>query len=606
MRFRPVKHESVLFASAFILAAAIRFIQLGALPLSDMEAEWASQALLVAQGTQPLLGPQPIYILPTSFLFFLFGSSDFLARFVPALTGSALVFVPYLFRQRLRAVPSLLLAFFLALDPGLVSLSRQAGSLIPALTFVLLAWAFWWANRPRAAGIFAGLALLSGPSVWAGLLGLGLGWVLRRTMDRKPASIRTEEQAGASAVTPEGTLSPESGVERSMDSVRRDHMKIALSYGAATILLGGTLFLLSPSGLSAWLNALPVYLSGWARPSGVPAGRLLFALFAYQPLAVLFGLVATLRGWAQRRKRHIRLSLWLLAALLVAVFYPARQVGDLAWVLVPLWALAALEFSYHMHVYREERREVIGMAALIFVLLSFAWLDFAGIALDPLNPANINSNAIQVGGTVLFKNLPPTRYVLLVSVLLLLAVSILMVGLGWSARTARLGSVWGCTIALGIYSLGVAWGATGLRTPGGWELWWPDQRPVQADLLLATVNEQSEWSTGDTMSQDVTILGLDSPSMEWLLRGRNVSKVSALDMENAPAIVVSAQTESVNLPIAYRGQDFLWRREPYWDIVGIYEWIRWSAFRDLPYSEETVIVWVRNDLFIDTSQSLPE
>ena len=77
---------------------------------------------------------------------------------------------------------------------------------------------------------------------------------------------------------------------------------------------------------------------------------------------------------------------------------------------------------------------------------------------------------------MLFENLPPTRYVLLISVLLLLVVSVLMVALGWSARTARLGSVWGLMVALGIYSLGMAWGATGLRTPDGWELWWPDKQ----------------------------------------------------------------------------------------------------------------------------------
>jgi hypothetical protein len=593
MRFRPVKYESVLYVIAFILAVALRFIQLGALPLSDAEAEWALQALNVAQGTRPLLGPQPIYILPTSALFFLFGTSNFLARFIPALTGSALILVPYLFRLRLRSLPGLLLAFFLALDPGLVSLSRQAGSLIPALTFTLLGWAFWWAKRPRAAGIFGGLALLSGPAVWAGMLGLGFAWVLRRTMEKPPGRTQSEE--------PVNTVEAGQG----MDRVRRENLKAALTFGGATILLGGTMFLLSPSGLSAWLNTLPVYLIGWAQPSGVPAGRLLFALLAYQPLALLFGLVAVVRGWLQRRKRHIRLSLWLLAALPVASFYPARQVGDVAWILIPLWALAALELSNHTRIFFEERREVAGMAALVFLLLSFAWLDYVGIALDPLNPANVTSNAIQVGGTVLFDQLPPTRYILLVSVLLLLVVSVLMVGLGWSARTARLGSVWGLTVALGIYSLGMAWGATGLRTPNGWELWWPDKRPAQADLLLETVNEQSEWSTGDATSQDVTLLDIDSPALEWVLRGRNLRKASALDLEEAPAIVVSSQSDAINLPIAYRGQDFSWRREPYWDIAGIYEWIKWSVFRELPYDAETVVVWVRNDLFIDTNQSLP-
>jgi hypothetical protein len=594
MRIRPIKHESVLYVIAFILAAALRFVQLGALPLSDTEAEWALQAHNVAQGARPLLGSQPIYILPTSLLFFLFGTSNFLARFIPALTGSTLILVPYLFRERLKPVPGLLLAFFLAFDPGMISLSRQAGSLMPALTFVLLAWAFWWHGRPRMAGIFAGLALLSGPSIWAGLLGLGLAGVLRRTMERPPATTRGDEQ------------DDKGGASQNAANVRRGDLKVALFFCGATILLGGTLFLLSPNGLSAWLDALPVYLVGWARPSGVPGGRLLFALLVYQPLAVLFGLVAVARGWWQGRRRTIRLSLWLLTALLVATFYPARQVGDLAWVLVPLWALVALELSNHTRIFFEERREVAGVALLVLILLIFAWMDYAGIALDPRNPVNVTANAIRIGERVLLESLPPTRYVLLISVLLLLLVSVLMVALGWSARTARLGSVWGLTVALGIYGLGMAWGTTGLRTPDGWELWWRGKRPAQAELLLGTVNEQSEWSTGDALSQDVTLLDIDSPALEWLLHGRDVQMVSALDAQEAPAIILaSSQMENPNLPSAYRGQDFTWRREPSWGVLTAYEWIKWSVFREIPYDSETVIVWVRNDLFIDTSQSLP-
>lgn len=597
MRSQFVKHENILYVFAFLLAAALRFIHLGALPLGDTESAWALQALNVAQGTHPLLGSQSIYILPTSALFYMFGSSNFLARFVPALTGGLLILVPYLFRRRLEPVPGLLLAFFLALDPGLISLSRQAGSLMPALTFLLLAWAFWWNKRPQGAGIFAGLALLSGPAVWAGLLGLGLAWILRRTMERPPVAADDEDQDEITASSSQG----EAG--ESVERVRREDLKIALIWGGGTILLGGTLFMLSPNGLSAWLRSLPDYLGGWARPSGVPVGRLMFALIAYQPIALALGLVAVVRGWWGRRIRYIQLSLWLLAALLVALFYPARQVGDLAWALIPLWALAALELSNHTQVFFQERREVAGMATLVFILLAFSWLNYSAIALDP---ANITSNVLQVSGNVLFKNLPPTRFVLLISVLLLLAVSVFMVALGWSTRIARLGTVWGLVAALGLYSLGMAWSATGLRTPDGWELWWPDTQPAQANLLLMTVNEQSEWSTGDTMSQDVTLLKLDSPALEWLLRGRDLQMASALSAQDEPAIVVSPQSEDINLPISYRGQDFTWRREPYWEIAGFYEWIKWSVFHTLPYENETIIVWVRNDLFIDTSQSLPE
>ena len=593
MRFRSIKHENSLYVIAFVLAAALRFIQLGALPLSDVEAEWALQALSVAQGTRPLLGSQPIYILPTSALCFLFGDSNFLARFIPALVGSALILVPYLFRPRLKPAPSLFLAFFLALDPGLVSLSRQAGSLIPALTFVLLACAFWGQERPRAAGVFSGLALLAGPSLWAGLLGLGLAWILRHTMQTPPPSAEDEKKAETTTAG------------KGAKNFRWDKLKIASIFGGVTILLGGTIFFISPNGLSAWLNALPVYLGGWARPSGVPGSRMLFALLAYQPLAVMFGLVAVVRGWWNKRWNSIQLSLWLLTALLVVMFYPARQVGDLAWVLIPLWALAALELSEHVLIFQEERREVFGMALLVVVLLLFSWIDFAGIALDPRSPVNVTTNVIRIGDRALFENLPSTRYVLLFSVLLLLVVSVLMVALGWSARTARLGSVWGLIVAFGLYSLGMAWGATGLRTPNGWELWWPGMQPDHARLLLMTVDEQSEWSTGDENSQVVTLVNIESPALEWLLRNREVQTVSALDSQEAPAIVVSSQPQSPTLPIAYRGQDFTWRKEPSWESLTVYEWIKWSVFRELPYDTETVIVWIRNDLFIDTRESLP-
>jgi len=593
MRFRSIKSENSLYVIAFILAIALRFIQLGALPLSDTEAEWALQALHVAQGTQPLLGPQPIYILPTSALFLLFGDSSFLARFIPALAGSALILVPYLFRQRLGSVPSLFLAFFLALDPGLISLSRQAGSLIPALTFVLLAWVFWGQERPRVAGVFGGLALLAGPSVWAGLLGLGLAWILRHTMETPPPSAEDEEKAD------------DTEANKGTGSVRWENLKVASIFGGVTILLGGTMFFTSPNGLSAWLNALPVYLGGWARPSGVPGRLMLFALLAYQPLAVLFGLVAVVRGWWEKRWNNIHLSLWLLTALLVALFYPARQVGDLAWALIPLWALAALELSNHIQIFAEERREVTGMALLVIVLLLFSWIDFAGIALDPRSSVNVTTNVIRIGDRVLFGNLPPTRYVLLFSVLLLLTVSVLMVALGWSARTARLGAVWGLMVALGVYSFGMAWGATGLRTPDGWELWWPGMQPDQASLVLTTVDEQSEWSTGDDNSQAVTLVNIDSPALEWLLRDHEVKSVPALDTQEAPAIVISSQPQSPELPIAYRGQDFTWRMEPSWEILSVYDWIKWSVFRELHYEKETVIVWVRNDLFVDTRESIP-
>ncbi len=178
MTYRHFKHEGWLYLLAFLLALGLRLIQLGAMPFTDAEAAPALQALHIAQGLKPTLSPHPFYILSTSILFFLYGGgTDFLGRLMPALVGSSLVFAPLLF-DRIKPRPGLILAFFIALDPGLTSLSRQAASSIFAVTFLIFAWGFFSKNKPGLAGFFAALALLSGASIWAGLLSLGITWAI--------------------------------------------------------------------------------------------------------------------------------------------------------------------------------------------------------------------------------------------------------------------------------------------------------------------------------------------------------------------------------------------------------------------------------------------
>jgi predicted membrane-bound mannosyltransferase len=158
-----INYEGWLYGLAFLIALGFRLIQLGATPLTDSEASLALQSLQIAEGIRPLLGPQPAYILLTSALFTVIEATNFMARLLPALAGSALVFVPILFRETLKPRPALILAFLFAIDPALVALSRQAGGTILAVTFGLLAWGLWTRRRLLPAGIAAGLALLSGP-----------------------------------------------------------------------------------------------------------------------------------------------------------------------------------------------------------------------------------------------------------------------------------------------------------------------------------------------------------------------------------------------------------------------------------------------------------
>ncbi len=556
MTYRHFKYEGWLYAFAFLLALALRLTQLGAMPLTDAEAAPALQALHIVQGAKPALDPHPFYILSTSVLFFLYGGgTNFLARLIPALIGSLLVFAPLLFDERLtlRARPSLLLAFFIALDPGLTALSRQAASPIFAIAFLLFTWAFINKNKPSLAGFFAALALLSGPSIWHGLLGLGITWAIMQGLSSRRTS------------------------ESSTFNLRPSTFSLIV-----TFITAGTLLFIAPNGLSAAFASIPAFIKTWLTASDVSAGRLFLSLLVYQPLAFLLALIAIIRGWVNRSFRIIPLSIWLLVSLLLAVFLPSRQISDLAWTLIPLCALAAMELARSFNIFPEERREVIGVVLLTTFIWLFAWLDFSGMVW-----LSVNSREYAI------------RFWLLIGALILLVLSLLLVAAGWSIRTARLGGVWGLTLVLGVLGFGGTLGSAGLRGLAHPEFWWLSAMPMQADLLQTTVREISEFGIGNDFSAPVVITGIDSPALEWALREHSVSVVESLDISSAPYFVITPYQADPVLVAAYRGQDFTWRQTPLWSAALPNDWIRWITLREMPQTGETIILWARDDLFLD-------
>ncbi len=579
MNFSRLKYEGWLYGLAFLIAVGFRFLQLGASPLTDSEATLALQSLQIARGVSPLLGPQPLYILLTSILFAVIESTNFMARFFPALIGSLLVFAPFLFRERLKPRPAVILAFLFAIDPGLVALSRQANGTILAVTLLLFAWGLWSHRRFVPAGILAGLALLSGTSLWAGLLTLVLASLFVRGLETKPASKESEvsDLQRSNAQTPLTSYELRPGL-------------LAL---VITVLLTGTLFFVAPNGLSAWVSSLPAYLSGWMAISNVTPGRVLFTLLVYEPLGLFLAILSLIRGYRTGSKKIIRLSLWLGVSLLLAIFY--RQPGELAWAILPLLALAALELSRGLNIFPSERLEVGVVATALLILLTYIWFDIAAIGLDPFNQFVTD---IPIIGSV-----QNPRYAILYGALAILMACIAFVSFGWSGRIAWLGTTWSLVIFLTVYALGAAWGASGVRYPTGVELWSTDSKPAQADLLLASVSDISEFSLGDKQSQPITIMGINSPSLEWLLHDYDVKLVSALDTQLAPPVIITPIMDDLNLPSAYRGQDFTWRQRVQYETMLMPEWWRWLVNRQLPREDETIILWGRNDLFPDARTS---
>jgi hypothetical protein len=518
-----------------------------------------------------------------------------MARFIPAAAGSLLVFAPYFFREKIKPRPALILAFFFAIDPGLVALSRQASGTMLAVASLLFAWAMWKHQRAIPTGIFAGLALLSGPSLWAALLALGLTWLFLQGMEtRKSTNDETNLADQSPREAPDSLISnnPLTNYQLPLTQLRPALLSLLL-----TLLLGGTLFFLSPNGLSAWLSALPDYLRGWTAPSPMTPARMVLALLAYEPLGIFLAILSLIRGYRTGSRRILRLSVWLGVALLLAIFY--RQMSELVWVIIPLLALGALELSRAFDIFAEERVEVSVVVLALLILLVYIWFDISKIGLDPQGQLASTTlpllgQNIQIGGA---------PYIILLGAVLIIILCISFVAFGWSARTARLGTTWAFVLFLGVYTLGAAWGSSGLRAQNGVELWRPEQPPVQAGLLLSTVNDISEFSTGHTLSQPVTVMGIDSAALQWVLRNHSVEIASTLDPQVAPPIVITPFMDNLGLPAAYRGQDFTWRQTPQWDLIIPPDWIRWLVFRQLPRENETILLWARDDLFPDARET---
>ncbi|MBI2333739.1 MAG: hypothetical protein HYU84_16570 [Chloroflexi bacterium] len=579
MTYRHFKYEGWLYALAFFIALGVRFIGLGSIPLTDAEAAPALQALRISQSASPALDPHPLYILSTSILFLLYGGgTNFLARFIPALFGSLLVLAPLLFDNRLKPRPSLLLALFLALDPGMVAISRQIASPILAITLLAFTAGFINKNKPTLAAITAALALLSGPSIWFGLLGIGITFAISKLLARRTEQPSEETSNEKQEMSNEG---------REISDIKRSLFTLHPSREAfipfiTVFLLAGTLFFTAPAGIGAAFSSIPAFINKWTLSSNITQGMLTTSLLVYQPFALLLAVIALIRGWAGGLRRIVILSIWFFVGLLLTIFLPARQMADLAWALIPLNALAALELARHFTVFPDERRETAGVITLTVFIWVFAWLGMAGINWLAIDTPNYRAQAGMLIGS-----------------LFLLMVSLVLVAAGWSIRIARIGGVWGMAICLGILSLGGLFGSTGLRGSNFPELWWLPNIPAQADLLRETVSQVSELGRGNDYTATVAIMGVDSPAIEWALRENPVQVVDSLGVTSTPDFVITSYEMNPELVSAYRGQDFVWRQTPSWDITPLGGWIRWVALRQMPQGQEVIILWARSDLFLD-------
>ncbi len=554
--------EKGVYAAALGVGLGLRLALLGQTAFSENEAALALQAWDLARGVPTVMGPQPGYLLLTLVNFFLGGANEFLARLWPALAGSLLVLAPWFLRERLGRVPAVILAFALAVDPALLALSRTAEGGIFSVSLGLLALALLAAGKPAAAGVLAGLALLGGPAAWLGLLVGMLVWLWNRWLQRK-----TEKSAEPWP------------------------WRAFLPWLVVGLVGFGTLLMLRPMGLSAWVNSFLVFWRGWQFGGGSPLNQMALALGLMESLPLLLGWVGLLHGWRRKEALDGLLGRWFAAALVVVLLYPARQVTDWVWVTVPLWVLAAREVCRLFEGEDEYGLISIGQAVLGFTLIGFAWLNVVGLNLVQ------DEGAVSAGGLSTLD--PATLRILsiVISFVLFVVISI-MVGVGWSRRAGLRGFVGAVLAALLVWTGSAAWHSAGLSKHPETNLWLSSPLITDGDLIRSTLGDLSEWNVRSRSGIEIVVEDSASPSLRWLLRDfTQVRYVNVLAVDETPAVVFTRSSQPLSLPAAYTGQDFVLQSSSPWSLLYGDEWVRWLITREAPTQQEALVLWARSDLF---------
>jgi len=163
---RARRWEIALFAALIALASVLRFWDLGSRTFHGDEAIHAGFAWQLMDGRGYVHNPLthgPFQFFGTALVFILFGDSDYTARVLPALFGTALVALPFFFRGYLGRPGAFIAALLLAVSPTLLYFSRFAREDIYIAFFMLaMAICIWrYLAQPRRLYLYLIAALLA-------------------------------------------------------------------------------------------------------------------------------------------------------------------------------------------------------------------------------------------------------------------------------------------------------------------------------------------------------------------------------------------------------------------------------------------------------------
>ena len=623
--------EGLAYLGLALIVALLRLSELGAVPISDFEAEGALHAWHTIEDDAPgafVVSNSPLTYLAQLASFSLLGAGEFTARIGAAIAGGALAFTPLLFRQSLGRTRTFVWALLLSLLTMPIVVSRVADGAAFMMLFAILAiWLirrYWYSRKQsdawRAIASVTGMLLLSSPSgVMLLVVMLVAGWL---------AIWRTALSAPQRLGLPGDDI-----LQLAVKRLRGFPIARATLVPILIVPVTATAFMLNPPGLSTVGQLINDAASGLTQSSSIDGTRLGFvALFAYEPLLIIFALGGAWLLWKKGDITYIDrfAAAWAAIGAIGLLLYPGAKATDAIWVVLPLTLLA----SYGITQLMVDRRVVILWAAdedaaddnalyspryrwvkwaisagalMFLIILAVQFMQIARLLLElplgatlgdlfPLLLEPAQGRLLQ--GTGLF----------LITVIIALIVFLLTAnfwGLGTCLQGIGLGFLWLMLVS----GLGGAWNGNAADATTPRNLW--RQRAVSADayLLRQTLFELADRSTAGFPALEIVIVrdgaGIleDDGLVAWLARDfANARFVNTIEEAAREPIVLNAHDEALNDALGgdYVGQRFRLRRA--WSILNLGLWdlpAWWSQgrLRDSILTEETMMLWLRQDIY---------
>ncbi|MEA3326486.1 MAG: hypothetical protein U9R53_04155 [Chloroflexota bacterium] len=556
---KPTWHNFLLIG-AFILALGFRFVRLGFSPLDDREASIALQALAAAEGTETEFGPFMSIVGLTGLDFFILSNNNFLARFWSALLGALIVFLPFLYRERLGDWPAIIASFILAISPDMVGLSRIIGSPMVACVCLLLSIGLVFQLKPIWGGIFLALGLMSGASFWMGLIILGLSWLISKKLVPDCDLFRFPK------LSEKGSFWLPFGISLGM-----------------TLMIVSTSFFLEPAGVSGIFSGLVSFILGISSGYLNPFYLLPFSMLAYTGAALIFGVWGGLRGINARDKMDTILFIWTIVGLVFLLLYPGSKPADILWVTLPLWILTARLLFSAWRFPETSRLVVVSMAAAVIVLSAFMLLALRTLVRPDLeHQQQVNTLIVLIG------------------CLVLIGAVLLLVKFGWGVEVSLSGILIGLVIVNVFALISISVNTTSLGPDNANNLWYPKQPQLSTEWLMVSIDRISDWNESSGVLVDVAVSGFDTPGMMWTLREiDSINFVPYLTPQSQSGIVITDDQSYPELANSYRGQDLVWSQEVIWEEMTPIQYLNWLVTRKAPVRTKQIILWVRTDLMAD-------